>query len=235
MVTEVDICNMALGASGTRSTISSLAENSAEGRACTLFYANAREQLFRRADWGFARRSMVLVVAKSLPGTNKTVWDDTLPQPPWLYEYEYPDDCAKVRFIVPQELLGVMSQFPESIIPDWRKLAVPFELSGYDSQAKRHILTNAKDAIGVYTVRLTDVTLWPGDFVQALVLLLASWLAVPLTGDKELAQGNAGFAEKLISDANSSDAREQVEEKQPDADWLLARNMIYPYPNIRGS
>ena len=53
---EVDICNEALSVMGSRSTIASLTENSAEAIQCNLRYETVRDQLLRLAPWAFAKK-----------------------------------------------------------------------------------------------------------------------------------------------------------------------------------
>jgi hypothetical protein len=54
---ETSICNRALNAIGTRSTIASLGEESNEARQCNILYASTRDSLLTMAAWNFARKS----------------------------------------------------------------------------------------------------------------------------------------------------------------------------------
>jgi hypothetical protein len=63
MVTsDTVIGNLALSAIGTRSTIVSLTENSAEAQTINLHYANVRDELLREAHWNFARKQIALAL-----------------------------------------------------------------------------------------------------------------------------------------------------------------------------
>jgi hypothetical protein len=69
MASETDIYNLALAHVGTRSTIALPTEDSNEARACRRFYAQARDETLTAAWWTFARRTAVLTLLKSAPGT----------------------------------------------------------------------------------------------------------------------------------------------------------------------
>ena len=89
-MTEIDICNQALARLGCRFNVASLAEDSAEGRACNLIYAVARDTCLRRHDWSFATVRLALTDLGSPP-------DD------WAYRYSLPADCLKARQILLQQ------------------------------------------------------------------------------------------------------------------------------------
>src|SRR5258706_8457195 len=56
------IANLALSAIGTRSTIISMSENSAEAQTIALHYTNVRDELLRDAHWNFARKQVNLAL-----------------------------------------------------------------------------------------------------------------------------------------------------------------------------
>src|SRR6266550_3258916 len=108
MSSEVSICNRALQAIGTRTSIASLTEASIEARNCNLIYADTRDEVLGMAYWNFASKTSYLALLKSAPGTptnsasTATQWSSDFPAPPWLYEYAYPDDCIKMGRVVQQ-------------------------------------------------------------------------------------------------------------------------------------
>lgn len=113
MADVTSICNQALAAVGTRSTISSIAEASNEARACLTQYEPTKRHLLRSAHWGFARDYMILPLMKahrstpaySQPPTEvlKPGWDPRFePPPPWLYAYRLDSAMLAIRYIVPQ-------------------------------------------------------------------------------------------------------------------------------------
>src|SRR5438045_8831417 len=108
MASEVSICNRALQAIGTRTSIASLTEASVEARNCNLIYADTRDELLGMAYWNFAAKTAYLSLLKSAPGTptnaasTASQWSSAFPAPPWLYEYVYPYDCIKMGRMIQQ-------------------------------------------------------------------------------------------------------------------------------------
>lgn len=118
MTTVVDIVNQALQSIGTRTTIASLTENSNEAIQASLIYAKARDQLLRMAPWNCATNLANLTLITAQPGTPEftgagpTLWQKGLPPPPWVYEYQYPVDCLKPLYVMPQFTSGFSSGIP---------------------------------------------------------------------------------------------------------------------------
>jgi hypothetical protein len=107
-VADVDICNRALIAIGSRNKITSLSDDTEEGQTCNMLYAQLRDQILGMAPWNFARKTATLNLVKAAPGTpaspvtNASQWISAYPAPPWMYEYVYPSDCLQLRYVVPQ-------------------------------------------------------------------------------------------------------------------------------------
>ena len=240
MTADVDIANRALQAMGTRSTISSLGDGSAEADAVNLIYAATRDELFRAAHWNFTRKTATLTLLKSAPGTpenagtqSATQWNPSFPAPPWLFEYGYPSDCLKLRFIVPQisTSLGIAgapltSAAQSGIVPYWNGPPVRFiAASDQDSNGNtiNVILTNQDQAIAVYTARIADPDLWDPQFQAALVAALAAKLTVPLSGDKTLQKLNLDLLQGTLAAARVSDGNEGITVDTSLPDWMRVR------------
>ena len=86
MSSVVEICNFALGLTGSRAVIAAIDENSKEAYHCNLHYESARDAALRARPWRFAKKYQVLADVGSPPS-------------PWLYRYRYPADCLKARHI----------------------------------------------------------------------------------------------------------------------------------------
>lgn len=111
MTTVVDIINRALQMLGTRTNVDAAelaAETSNEAIQANLSVTNIRQDLLRMAPWNCATITRPLVYITSAPGTPENqmeppeVWGRGLPPPPWLYEYQYPVDCLRPCYILPQ-------------------------------------------------------------------------------------------------------------------------------------
>lgn len=226
MPSEVDIANRALAQAGTRSGIASLTETSKEAQACTLLFTSTRDLALQSAPWDFARAAVSLALLKARPGTPENqglstpFWDSTSqPTPPWFYEYAAPSDCLFMRWILCQwgnaDMPGPPAKFSRSSDLGAGGGRIPV------------ILTNAQNAIGVYTVRMTDPNTWTPYFQECVVLALAARLSIPLSGDKNLALGNMQAANAALVNARVTDGNEgfgTTVEILPD--WIRARDSL---------
>lgn len=112
MTTYVDIVNRALQDIGTRTTIASLTENSNEAIQANLVLQKTLDELIRMAPWNCATNWANLTYITSVGGTPENtspvaaLWSKGLPPPPWIYEYQYPVDCLRPLWIVPQFQTG---------------------------------------------------------------------------------------------------------------------------------
>lgn len=95
--TPTDVMNEALDAIGSETTIGDAEEGSREARVLIRHYWTCLRQLLRGAHWDFARKITPLTMLADATGNTPNV-GTTVPQP-WLYEYAYPTDCAKARFV----------------------------------------------------------------------------------------------------------------------------------------
>lgn len=241
--TDVSICNEALAHIGTRSTITALNDGSTEANACNLVYTDTRDQLLSMAHWNFAKKTDVLGnPVKSAPGTptnpsTATQWSNAFPPPPWLYEYALPTDAIQMRYVVPQidtgfagvPIFSTMTGFsPYSGLP---MNAVRFELASdlAAPAAGTVVLTNQYQAIGCWTTRITDPTLFANQFVEALACAVAGKIAQQLTGDRALRIEMLQLANAKVIEARASDGNEGLTVIDTPADWITARDSVNPW------
>lgn len=245
--TDVTLCNRALQEIGTRSTIASLTDGTNEANNCNLVYGPTRDQLLRAANWGFARKTATLTLYKSAPGTpenpnlpDTNAWSSAYPPPPWLYEYAVPSDSMRVRRVLPQA--GQLSGVPLFAVPSSAPLGATAPPSkfvmAYDTDTATPpnpmevILTNAEQALVVYTASFDAPALWPPDFTEALVAALAAKLALSLTGDKALAKMKFQLANAAIAAARVADGNEGITVSDATPSWLAGRGMWIAYPSL---
>src|SRR6266566_4276081 len=91
-----DVVNRALDAVGAKE-IPELYDGSDESRVAIRHFGPTVRELLRAAPWNFARKQKVLDLVKDRTNTDSTLSTDV--PVPWLYEYLYPQDCVKLRFI----------------------------------------------------------------------------------------------------------------------------------------
>lgn len=231
MESETSICNKALLNAGARKQIASLDENSNAARVCKLFYENTRDALLQEAQWTWARKYAGLGLITGLPGApgistdgGSTVWSPANPAPGWLYQYGYPADCLRMDWVIPQGQWGLFLAQAQQNGP-WQalqNLGVPFEIG--TANGVTVVNTNAQQAIGSYTMRVTNVALFPPQFVTALAGRLAKVIVIPLSGDKGLAQGADTIATEIVATAKATDANQGMTIIDNVPDWLKARD-----------
>lgn len=95
--TPTDLANQALDAAGVETTIGDIEEGTREAQVCLRQYRHCLQQLLRAAHWDFARQTAPLQLLAD--ATGNTPLAGTIVPVPWVYEYAYPNDCLKVRFI----------------------------------------------------------------------------------------------------------------------------------------
>jgi hypothetical protein len=237
---ETAVCNRALAAIGTRSTITSMAEASQEARNCLMLYTPTRDMLLRSAHWNFARKTAQLTLLKAAPGTPEftdptvsATWIPSYPSPPWLYEYAYPADCLKARFIVPSIITGWIGPVPITTAPiggsplanytgPYARFLIGTSQDGAGNQ-RTVVLTNQAQAILVYTGGIENPDLWDPQFQEAVVAALASRLVMPLSGDKAQKKLQEQIAMGYVNSARVTDGNEGPQTTNTTPDWILAR------------
>ncbi len=236
MASEVTICNRALQAIGTRTSVASLTEQSVEARNCNLIYADTRDEVLQMAYWNFAQKTAYLALLKSAPSTpsnpasTANQWSPDFPSPSWLYEYAYPTDCIQMSRIV-QQIQNTYVGTPftsggNNIYPFMVGPGAPFRVStdtDINGQQKNVVLTNQYQAIGIYTMRVTDPSLFGAQFIEALVQALAAKLAIALTGQVPLANLKFVAANAVITQARASDGNEGLTIIDNMPDWITIR------------
>jgi hypothetical protein len=241
MATRTEIANRALAAISARATIANVdLETSSEAKQTRLIYDSTRDALLRSAHWNFAKRTKRLTLLKSAPGTPENPaggsWNEqTMPAPPWLYEYAHPSDCLLVRHITPPPTAVDVASPPifstgysgPSLGHQTR--GTPFEVaSSVDAslQPMKVILSNVQTAVSCYTFRVTSEDLWDASFEEAMVYALGARLALPLTGNVEVQRNTAQQAVGYINAARVRDGNEGTTQIDHTPDWIRARGYV---------
>jgi hypothetical protein len=106
----VDLANQALDAAMYPLSLGDIEDGSDEARIIVRAYRNCLMQLLRAAHWNFARKTAPLLLLADASGNTPNV-GTVVPNTWFIYEYAYPDDCAKARF-VPWNLSNQASNVP---------------------------------------------------------------------------------------------------------------------------
>lgn len=219
MPAPVDIWNIALSNIGARSDIQDPAEQSNEAFHCRLHYAQTRDEVLERHDWGFARARSTL----SLIATDTTV---LLP-----YSYGLPSDFLALRALNDTYVYPWM---PREQLPRYE---IGGELDGSDE--RRVFRSDQSAASLVYTRRVESPAMFPPSFVTVLGWALAARLAMPVARKPELVKEMAVQARDALSEAKAIDANQQGGQAVHTPDWIHARGndawgADWPYESIHG-
>lgn len=230
ILSDVAICNLALDAMGSRSTITSLQENSAEAKACARQYSPALAAVLQAAFWNFARFQVSLTL---LLDGSKTP-PDAVPTP-WLYEYLYPSDCVQARYIMPMMQANPGSVPGSQSLPYAMGSPVRFLVGADNDQSgnkRKVILTNQNNAVLVYTALVTDTGMFDEQFTRAFANYLGYLLSIPLSGDKGLAKMCYQVAKETCNAAEASNGNEGLTIIDSMPDWIRVRGYAsdWAYP-----
>lgn len=197
---DTEICNMALGHLMVDNDISELStERSLEARSCRKYYETVRSQVLRDFPWPFAKRLVTLALVEEDPSDE------------WAYSYRYPSDCLMLRRI----LSGTRN--------DSRDTRVPYLETGDDTG--KLIYTDMEDAVMEYTKRITDVQVYPDDFVMMLTLRLSAVIAPQVTGGDPFKLGVQALQKYMMELrlARGNAASEEQPEENSEAEWIRGR------------
>jgi hypothetical protein len=232
---QVGLCNIALGQIAGRTQITGLSPpsppNNVAATAAASLYQLQADAVFRSAHWNSARKQATLTLLKAAIGTPENP-SGALPAPPipWRYEYGYPSDCLKVRFVIPSP------QLPATTTPLMTNVGVNFQpqvktglpfVPAIDTDANgnqiRVILTSACMAQAVYTAQILNVDLWDPMLQNAVIGALGAWLCMPVNGSSERQKLSIAIASGLIEQARIADGNEGITSTDHIPDWMRAR------------
>lgn len=258
MTDPASIVNRALDGIGSDVVIGELSEGTPQAQPALRAYGPAMRQLLRAAHWNFARKTAPLQLLADATGQTSGV--GTLVVPPWIYEYAFPTDCVKGRFLpwnyslpgptvplmtglataqpfgvqlVPAPyLIATDGNYPMQIgVPvSWSQVPAWDEVYGGGPAQRTVILSNVKNASFVYTALIIYPSQWDDLFTEALVQLLTSRLAMPLSKDKkfglELQTRAIANAKDMIREARLVNGNESGFPQRADlsVDWMRIRS-----------
>lgn len=230
---DTQVANLALSAIGTRSSIASLDEDSAEAATVQLWYDQTRDSLLRKLPWNWARRQVILAVYKAAAGTPENP-NGTLPEPPqpWRYSYSWPADCLSARYILPvmeregNQITPPLTTGQTSSVRHPRTPPIKFLVAGdrdNDNNPLKVILTNKPIASLVYTAQIKDPNIWDQNFVDAMIGRLAGRISIALSGDKTLTKMSIAVGQQAEADAEAQNGDEGISVNLWTPDWLDGR------------
>ena len=196
-LSNVQVCNMALGHIGHTQFIDSLeTERSNEAEVCNLYFEPARNFVLEDYPWPEMTRYATLGLVEEEPN------DD------WAYSYRYPSDCVFARRLVTG--LGRKDPNPP-----------PFRIGADDTA--RLLYTDQIDAVLEYTKLVDDPTLFSAIFWEAVSWYLAGLICPGLAKDRKQAAGCFQMYELIKTRAQVRAGNEQQQVQEPESEFIRAR------------
>lgn len=196
MSSKIEIWNMALGFIGTR-TVASESERCPEAVQCGLFWDNARRMVLSQFPFNFAQKKRLLAEKKI----------EEVFKSQWKYAYSMPNDC-----ISPQAIADTNNFYERKY----------FEIALKET-GEKVLLCDVNPCTLHYTADVTDTTLYPEIFINALAYKLASLVVIPLLkNNSSKRQELEQLYQMAIADAVQSNARQGKEKPYVD-EWIAAR------------
>ena len=196
---STEICNMALSYIG-HGRINSIDEETEEARKCKVHYDHDRRRMLTAYPWGFAKGvGRLALYTESIPG--------------WDFLYAYPASCLSVLYV-----------YDEAHAEDKEEDRQEFEIVTING-GRRAIASNVRDAWAEYTLDVRDADMFSEEFTEGLAHLLASSIAMGVTGSANIAMQHMQMAQQSVATARHYSALEKE------------RRMRYPkkYANARFS
>jgi len=200
-VSDVQIAKLALSHIGDRYDITSLDEATPEAEQVNLIYTDVRDALLREHPWNFARR---FYTPAALSGTAPAGWG---------FMYAYPPTALKVlKLVHPLDPRG------EKLEP------LKFAVARNNDDIKV-LMSNEQEPEFEYVKQITLATEFDAMFDMAFSWRLAEHLAMPLTGDGQIADKMERKSRMEVEKAKMDDANEGTGVEQTrEPSWMLARN-----------
>lgn len=216
---------------GSRFLLTSFSDTTAQAIAASNFYVPKTQSLLRAANWDFARAQATLTVYKQAMLASGGPSPNPPPQP-FLFEYLYPPDCLKVRFVLPTVIINP-AQPPLTTAPGIIPIiapaptAIPFVI-GIDKDAQGNpikvILTNLPNAQCIYTRDLTQVPdVWDPLFLSGETAYLGAYFINALARNKAQYDDAVAMAKNVIDTARMANGNEAINSIDHRPDWLSVR------------
>lgn len=220
VASQQSIYNMALGHISV-APISDVNENSNAANVLNSFWDAEVRSALRAAPWDF--NTVYVTLAQS--ATYQIITN-------WSYAYQYPSNCVRMwKVLTPisgTSIVGVFPGiYPNTSVNSWNGFNMQrqkFKVRYDPVNNGKVVLCNLSQAIGEYSVPITDVTQFDDAFVRYLAVRLASVICTPLINDDTKVGGLIKLAEDMASDAmRMNDEEGDTDRNDEQSSFLNAR------------
>ena len=211
MTSKLDIANQALMRAGNEATVIADFENdnSPEAQLVRVAFDQSVNHCLRDVEFPFATKIEALSLIDGGDGLD-TDNDDKIGGSPFLFIYDYPNDCVRLIEIINPQLASTFStaryyaglynsrtgyrfnatRFQQSAdsppITNPHLAALPFTIFNVDGNQTIH--TNLEEAFGIYISNSIDLSNADTLFIEMLILKLAYDISFALSGSSALKQ-----------------------------------------------
>ncbi len=240
MTSPVELVNMACDAIGVQAIINGInppnPANSLAAQVASRNYQTQVDSIFRAANWGTGRRQVALTLLRAAYGTPENTTSTTnIPPQAFLYEYAYPTNCVRMRFVMPNananaqagvtpppfgSFTGTPYPLVTTNMPFIR--AIDTDQNGNEISV---ILTNVENALGVYTESVTNPDLWDPLLRNAVIAALAAYFVNPLNRNAQLLQERIAIAAAILKEARVANANETIANQDHKPDFMRVREI----------
>lgn len=218
MVSDVDLCNMALGFIGEAALVSSISppDTTIQSQLCAKFYPMALRSTLEMHNWAFAtRRTECTAVTPPAEGAPGHVHgsSETCDCSEWEYYYQLPPHFLKAIAVLPHD--------SSDDYTDSANFTVQLDGLGVP-----RLYTDQKDAVLLYTEFVVEPQLFPPTFQLAVAWHLASMLAGALIKSEEGAQQAQRCLQTMtmyLGRATKADADVRRMHPEKQASWITNR------------
>ena len=198
MVSTVDVVNVALRRIGS-SRIVSITGDEPEAVIPNDLFSEVLDDLLRQHAWNFATKRAKLAQPVEVPTFE------------FDHAYTVPADWIRTISVHPNDAGAGTMFYREEQLDD-----------------KRVILTSADDVYLRYVSRVEDPNLWPADFRNAMSMILARDMAIPLGNSNTMHTNFDRLSRSAIARARSSDSMGSSPERIPRGSWVTRRGTTLP-------
>lgn len=220
VASQQSIYNMALGHISV-APVSDITENSNAANVLNGFWDAEVRSALRAAPWDF--NTVYITLAQS--ATYQIITN-------WSYAYQYPSNCVRMwKVLAPISGSSIIGTFPgiypNTSVNSWNGFNMQrqkFKVRYDPVNNGKVVLCNLSQAIGEYSVPITDVTQFDDAFVAYLSVRLASVACTPLINDDAKVGGLIKLAESMASDAmRMNDEEGDTDRNDEQSSFLNAR------------